>query len=287
MMNLNHLYYFYVAAQQGGVVAASRFLHLSQPSLSQQIKVFERAMGVVLFEKVGRRMRLTAQGENVFIYCKKIFELTGELETNVFHRDSQKTRPLLFAVSDQVERPFVADLLSPLLRKRGGNHQVFSIVCESEDESLARCRKAELDLLLTNHPILSEDLELLVHGEVPVYLFFHKNSSPSERRHLLLPSEKARLRHETDLFLRRKKGKFSVVMESDLLSIVVRGVLDGAGSAFLPRAYMQDFLKTGWLRMQGPKAGYWKHSFYLYGRVGLGHHSKVLQLEQEIRKRLS
>ena len=58
MFNYNHMYYFYVTAKLGGVTNAAQYLHISQPSLSSQLKVFESTIEQKLFEKKGRRMQL-------------------------------------------------------------------------------------------------------------------------------------------------------------------------------------------------------------------------------------
>ncbi len=78
MFNYNHLYYFYVTAKLGGVSNAAKYLHISQPSLSSQLKVFEGSIDKKLFEKKGRKLQLTPEGERAFIYSKKIFDVAAE-----------------------------------------------------------------------------------------------------------------------------------------------------------------------------------------------------------------
>ena len=59
-INYKHLQYFWAIAKRGGVMRASEFLNVSPQSISGQIKVFEEAMGTVLFRKAGRGLELTA-----------------------------------------------------------------------------------------------------------------------------------------------------------------------------------------------------------------------------------
>lgn len=118
MFNYNHLYYFYVTAKLGGISNAAKFLRISQPSLSSQVKVLESQLNKKLFEKHGRGLQLTPTGENTFAYCKKIFGLAEELsEALKSNSEKQQTR-LNIGVSEQIERPFVADLISPILREK-------------------------------------------------------------------------------------------------------------------------------------------------------------------------
>ena len=62
-MNLKSLRTFVATAEHGGLGPACARLHLSQPAASRQIDALEAELGVTLFEHVGRRLRLTAEGE--------------------------------------------------------------------------------------------------------------------------------------------------------------------------------------------------------------------------------
>ena len=61
-MNYNSLRYFSVLAQLEHYTLAAARLGISQPSLSSAIRSMENELGVKLFEKVGRNVRLTEQG---------------------------------------------------------------------------------------------------------------------------------------------------------------------------------------------------------------------------------
>lgn len=61
-MNLRRLEYFIVVAEEESLRAAARRLHISAPSLSQQIKVLEQEIGGDLLERLPRGIRLTPAG---------------------------------------------------------------------------------------------------------------------------------------------------------------------------------------------------------------------------------
>src|SRR5438105_4835552 len=61
-MELRQLRYFAEVARAGTYAAASQRPHVAQPGVWKQVRSLERELGVVLFERVGRRVRLTSGG---------------------------------------------------------------------------------------------------------------------------------------------------------------------------------------------------------------------------------
>ena len=62
-MELSQLKYFYEAAKEEHVTKAADKLHLAQPALTKSIKALEDELGVKLFYKAGRGVKLTEYGE--------------------------------------------------------------------------------------------------------------------------------------------------------------------------------------------------------------------------------
>jgi LysR family transcriptional regulator, transcriptional activator of nhaA len=78
-LNYHHLLYFWLVAKEGGLVPAGRILRLSQPTLSEQIRKLEQALGEQLFERRGRRLVLTEVGRVAYRYADEIFGIGSEL----------------------------------------------------------------------------------------------------------------------------------------------------------------------------------------------------------------
>ena len=70
-MNLSQLYYFSKLSELEHFSKAAKELYITQPSLSHAIKSLETELGVQLFEREGRRMRLTPFGKEFAIYVKR------------------------------------------------------------------------------------------------------------------------------------------------------------------------------------------------------------------------
>lgn len=79
-MNLHHLAIFSTVAGTGSLTASARKLHVSQPALSRELKAFENRLGVTLFERHAKGMRLTQAGEELNRYAVRLFELERSAE---------------------------------------------------------------------------------------------------------------------------------------------------------------------------------------------------------------
>src|SRR2546428_5432691 len=64
-MDLRRLAHFVAIAEAGSMAVAARRLHVSQPALSRQIRDLERFLGVQLFDRIGRRIALAADGREI------------------------------------------------------------------------------------------------------------------------------------------------------------------------------------------------------------------------------
>lgn len=71
-MNLRQLRTFVAIADSGGLARAEVRLHLSQPAATRQIQALEAALGVVLFDRVGRGMHLTSEGEDLLRRSRRL-----------------------------------------------------------------------------------------------------------------------------------------------------------------------------------------------------------------------
>ena len=79
-VTLRQLRVFATAARHMNFSRAAEELHLSQPAVSTQIKEFASQVGLPLFERIGRKARLTAAGEEMLQCAKSITQRMKEAE---------------------------------------------------------------------------------------------------------------------------------------------------------------------------------------------------------------
>ena len=146
MINYKHLHYFWVVAKEKSIVKASAQLHLTPQTISGQLSCLEEAMGVTLFERVGRHLELTDAGRLVLSYADEIFLLGSELQNAVRHRPKRSSLAFKVGIDDVVPKSIAYRLLEPALQIAEPIHFY--------------CRENDLDTLLTD--LLLHKLDLVI-----------------------------------------------------------------------------------------------------------------------------
>jgi DNA-binding transcriptional LysR family regulator len=82
-MELRHLRYFTAVAEHGGFARTARLLHVSQSAISEQIRDLESELGVQLFNRKNRRIRLTDHGEHFLEDARAILAAADKAVANV------------------------------------------------------------------------------------------------------------------------------------------------------------------------------------------------------------
>ena len=114
-MEIRVLRYFLAVAQEGGVTRAARALHLTQPTLSRQIRELEEELGQTLFSRGGRELSLTREG---LLLRQRAEEIVGlaEITEKEFRSLGEKTvsGDLSLGCGESKALSFVTDALKVL-----------------------------------------------------------------------------------------------------------------------------------------------------------------------------
>ena len=115
-LNYHHLRVFWTAAREGGVTRASEKLHVSQPTVTTQIRALEQALGQKLFTRSGRRLVLTDSGRSAYRYADEIVGLGQELMDTMKGGSPGREVRLTVGVADVVPKLIAYRILEPGLR---------------------------------------------------------------------------------------------------------------------------------------------------------------------------
>jgi DNA-binding transcriptional LysR family regulator len=111
-IELRHLRYFAVVADELSFTAAANRLHMSQPPLSQQIRDLEDQVGTPLFRRTSRQVRLTAAGESFLIHARAILAQVDSARREAQAIGAGKVGRLFIGTTGSILRGGLADLLA-------------------------------------------------------------------------------------------------------------------------------------------------------------------------------
>lgn len=147
--NYRHLYYFWVAAKEGGIARAAERLGMAVQTVSTQVRELERALGFALLRPAGRGMALTPAGAAALRLAEQIFVLGEQLPAAVQEAALEQGLRLSVGIADSLDKLMVRHLLQPASQTDG-----LRLLChEGEfDDLLAELALHRLDLVLADRP---------------------------------------------------------------------------------------------------------------------------------------
>ena len=161
-LNYHHLLYFWTVVREGSVSKAAVKLRLSQPTISAQVRMLERAMGQPLFARKGRAQTLTDVGRVVYRYAEEIFSVGRELLDTLQGQPPGRGLQLTVGVANAVPKLLVYRLLRPAIRQA----EAIRLVCREDDpeQLIGQLATYALDVVIANTP---------APGYLPVKVFNH------------------------------------------------------------------------------------------------------------------
>ena len=150
-LDLNKLETFFVIAEAGGVSAAARRLALTRSAVSHSLTALESALGVALFQRVGRRMLLTPEGVRLRNHFREVRERLGEALGELVSSRAGVRGPVRIGLFLGFSRFRLAAVLERYL----GEHPDawVRVVYGSHAELLEQLRQGELDFTFSLRPV--------------------------------------------------------------------------------------------------------------------------------------
>ncbi|ARZ65765.1 transcriptional regulator [Streptomyces albireticuli] len=117
-MELRHLRYLLAVAEHASFTRAAEALHISQPTLSQQVRQLERALKTQLLDRTGRTVRLTDAGRAYAHYARAALQDLAAAERAVLDVRDLSVGALRLAMTPT----FTAYLIGPLVARFHARH---------------------------------------------------------------------------------------------------------------------------------------------------------------------
>jgi DNA-binding transcriptional LysR family regulator len=165
-MDLRHARTFVTVAELGTVSKAAARLHTAQPALSRQISNLEQELGLKLFDRVGRRLVLTGEGDQLLGDCRILLSYANAVGERAKMLRRGDTGTLKVAASPQ----FIEGVMSDFLRRYAQ-------------------RFPNVQVKLTEAVMWSDTLGMLERGEIHIGQNLLRAIAPGDRRFASHPLE--------------------------------------------------------------------------------------------------
>ena len=275
-MELRNLNTFVKIAELGSFSAAAQELGYTQSTVTMQIKNLEEELGVQLFDRIGRSIRLTDAGSAALGRAREVLHSASRLREDLAGAGSAQVR---VGVYESLCGAFLPGLIQQFARQNPSAG--LSVVTASKAELERLLLADQIDLLWIYGREKRENMLVLEEFEHPISPVCCSSSPLAGtgpvplgellRHRAIFTEQGCPYRRQMERFLEEKEAQADVFLEASSTDVVLKFIRAGLGFGFLPQ-----FL-TGEEIAQGELAAFEVEGFSprLYSRI-LCHRDKWL-----------
>ncbi|MGM8366413.1 LysR family transcriptional regulator [Virgibacillus sp. W0181] len=249
-MEIRQLEYFLAVCKELHFTRAAEKLNISQPSLSQQIRVLENELGMLLFDRIGKKIRITEAGQLLLKHSRNIFFELEEIH-NVMDdlKDLETGRVSIGGLFTAVTY-----LLPPVILRYHRQYPAIDLAVSGlrSDDIRNQLIRGELDLgilLMDDDDEIDKELEC-----IPLYMEEFALAVPAthelankDAASLSVLKDTHNIMFPTNYFTRQILDRHCQTLGFDLHSFLemttmeslMDMVADGAGVTVLPKSYLE------------------------------------------------
>lgn len=247
------LYSLIAVAETGSFTRAAERLSLTQPAVSQHIRLLEEELGVRIFDRAHNTLRLTHDGEIVLRYAKRMMALHNNLRQELMDK-KRRVSSLTVGITHTAESNAIADCLAAYATGQG--ELTIKVITDSVSNLCTLLKNYELDFMIAegrvndpglNHLMLDTDCLVLVVA--PGHRLAKQSIVTIEqikREKLILRSPSSNTRN---LFMASLESQnitlddFNVILEIDNIATIKDLIRRGFGVSVLAKSACMDELK--------------------------------------------
>ena len=259
-LNYHHLRYFWVIAKEGSLRKAAEKLHVSQPTISAQIKALEDVLDEKLFRR-GGGLTLTETGHRVFTYADEIFSLGEELLHAVKEQPTARKLRIQIGIADSVPKLVAYEIIRPIFSLP----QAVEATCREGKpmDLLAQLATYRLDVVLSDESAPSSlSIKGYNHfiGECGISFCAESNLAAKLKRNFpkslnqapaLLPISNSALRRSLEEWFQDEGIRPRMVAEFEDSALMTAMAVDGLGFLPIPSLVTKDALSRYGLKIIG------------------------------------
>jgi DNA-binding transcriptional LysR family regulator len=244
-------------ASTGSFTRAARELFVTQPAVSQEIKALEASLGIKLFDRSGKNVRMTAEGEVLLSYVHRLFALHEEMESLFGRSKNLQHGQIKLGSTALMGTYFLPKIIGRFNRRYPGIE--IDLQMGNSDQVMHLVLEGMVDLgfsgMTTNHARLES---ILIHQERMIMVASPRHPLSSRKISLDDISETPFIWREKGTqtrkliekwFLRQLRGHYPrKSIELQNMEAAKRMVEEGYGITVVPEAAVKREISAGWLK---------------------------------------
>ncbi|NRY64181.1 LysR family transcriptional regulator [Clostridium beijerinckii] len=265
-MEFRQLNAFITVAKLSNFTKAAFELGYSQSAITAQIQLLEKELGVNLFERLGKSISLTSEGEKFLVYAKQIIKLSDEAKSNLMTSDVKGT--LTIGANESL----CAVRLPPIFKELHDRYSEIEIILKMEGNNKCKTliRENQIDVAFIIGQKIN-DSELITELEVPEPLVllatpghpltFKKHVYPEDIAdyNIIVAEKGCGYRNLFEQSLNDAGVTPKSIMEMGSIQSIKQLTMSRLGITLLPKIAAQEELK----RKELIELNWWEDSFYL------------------------
>ena len=238
-----HLYYksircFHAVAKTGGFTAAAEYLHIGQPTVTDQVKALESRFRIELFHRSGRNVKLTAMGERLFAITQGLF---GQEEETIQFLESAHQQKTGVVRLGSVSPPIALELAGNF--KRAHESLQFTVSIGSEDTTLRELQDFDIDVGILVEPPMREGLHVQPYKHERIVAVVPDTHPWTQRdkvqtqdiagEAVIMREPGSKTRHRLEQACEQQDVTLNTVMEINSREAILHAVANGMGISFV------------------------------------------------------
>lgn len=256
-MNFRKLKIFYETAQHLNMTKVAKEMYISQPSISQSINELESELGVKLFDRIGKKLYLTHEGEVFLNYTRRMLNLYDESVKIIRDINLNEKGKLVIGASTTIGIYILPEIIKEFSSKFKDIE--ISLIIENTKNIEKLILENKVDFAFVEGDIHSEEITkeviwkdelVFICGEENVLKNFKQvsvNEITNEK--FIMREEGSGTREHTELFFKKNKIKFNTFLELGSTEAIKKTVEANLGISCLSYTVVKDKIKNNELYM--------------------------------------
>ncbi|MGJ0844806.1 LysR family transcriptional regulator [Clostridium tertium] len=270
-MNFRKLKIFYETTRHLNMTKVAREMYISQPSISQSINELEAELGVKLFDRIGKKLFLTHEGEVFLNYTRRMLNLYDEGVKSLREFTDNKKGKIIIGASTTIGIYILPDIIKDF--SSNFKDIEISLIIENTKNIEKLILENKVDFAFVEGEINSEEIikEVEWKDEL-VFICGDENKLRNlqivsgkmlEDQKLIMREVGSGTREHTEIFLKKNKIKFNTFLELGNTEAIKRTVEANLGVGCVSYRVIEEQVNTGKLFYFRLKEGKIERDLYL------------------------